>query len=148
MAIMAARAAGAISIADPAAQNEQALLDLAKERLSLEIDAAAEQQRLRWITPGAGQALVYTQKAAEAARAVVDPSPTAETYPLLAASRAGSETIADVANVVLETQALWVRIAAEIEAARLGGKAAIAAAATAAAARAAADAVAWPEGAP
>ncbi len=52
-----------------------------KAALCAAIDAEAERQRLRFITPGAGQAMTYARKLEEAKTATIDPSPTAEAYP-------------------------------------------------------------------
>jgi hypothetical protein len=45
-----------------------------------EIDAQAEAARLRHITPGAGQALTYERKRAEAEALVRDPAPAPRDY--------------------------------------------------------------------
>ena len=121
-------------------------LDALKVRLQADIDRDAERERLRYVTPGAAQQAVYVAKEDEARRASTEQSPDPADYPLLAAS-VGLEgaTVSEVAGVVLATATAWRQIAGAIEAARLGTKAAIAAATTEAGARAAAAAVAWPE---
>lgn len=118
------------------------------------LDDAAERRRLIYLTPGAGQALTYQQKFAEAMAYSVGQSPaTAAAYPLLAVS-IGIEakadgsgpcaTLADVAALVLTVAGQWTAVAAAIEAARLGGKAAVKSASTVDAAVAAYGAVTWP----
>jgi len=108
------------------------------------IDEAAERARLKYITPGAGQAMTYQQKAAEAAACVLDEHPQPERYPLLAAEVGiTASTLAGVAMVVSQANAQWAVIGAAIEAARLGAKSAVDAAADITAVHAAAD-VEWP----
>lgn len=107
------------------------------------IDAAAEALRLRYMTGGAGQAMVYQAKAAEALRLSGDADPSPAGYPLLAAEVGiTAPTLTGVGAAVLAAHDEWTRIGALIEAARLAAKAAIAAAgdpAAVAAAEAAAD---------
>lgn len=120
-------------------------LEAVKSDLKRSIDAAAEAERLRYITPGAGQAMTYSQKADEARRCIDAIGPDAADYPLLAAEigiTAG--TLVGVAQVIAAANAQWLQIGAAIEAARLSTKMAIAAAETEEAARAAAAAVVWP----
>ena len=118
----------------------------AQVRLCRAIDAAAETQRQRWITPGAGQALTYLTKTDEARRAVAGGAPVEPAdYPLLAAeigiTAAG---LLEVAAVVLAAHQAWQVAGAAIEAARLACKAAVGTAADIATAEAAAAAVEWP----
>jgi len=129
------------------AESSTEKLAVLKIQLQAAIDRDAERERLRYVTPGATQQAVYVAKEDEARRASAEQSPDPADYPLLAASIGiEGETVSDVAGVVLATAAAWRQIAGAIEAARLGTKAAIAAATTEAGARAAAAAVAWPEG--
>ncbi len=115
-----------------------------KAALRAGIDAEAELQRLRYITGGAGQAMTYARKTEEAKAASVDLAPTAEAYPLLAASVGiDGADIAEVAAVVLAMDAQWSIIGAAIEAARLAAKKAVSDAGDEASARAAAV-VTWP----
>lgn len=114
-------------------------------QLLAEIDAEAEAERLVHMTAGAGQALVYNEKAAEALRFLTDPAPKADDYPILAASIAiEAPTLAEVARLVSARRAAWTRLAAAIESVRLGTKKTIEAAGTVEAARAARAAVRWP----
>lgn len=120
--------------------------DLAEVKASLraQVDAKAEGLRLQYITPGQGQVMVYQRKAQEARAILSDADPDPDNYPILSAS-VGIEgkDIAEVAALVRATEAAWAMIAAAIETARLGGKAAIAAAETLAGAQAAFDAIDW-----
>lgn len=123
-------------------------LDQVKAELKAAIDAAAERERMRYITAGAGQALVYEQKRTEVARHRNDPALalTEANFPW-AASRAENFEIT-VAAVLAEWTAqadAWSAIARAIENVREGAKAAIGAAADEAAARAIAEEVSWPE---
>lgn len=125
-------------------------LDLAivKAQLKRGIDDAAEVERLKYITGGAGQAMTYARKTDEARRAQAaiaaeeDIQPV--DYPLLAATIGiDGNTLAEVAAVIIAMDAAWAQIGAAIEAARLGAKQAIDAAEDEATARAVAPA--WPQ---
>lgn len=119
-------------------------LDVLKQQAARKVDTEAEQQRQRYLTPGAGQALVYEQKRAEAARMADDPAPDPAAYPLLAVEVGiTAPTLVEVGASVRSTAAAWTAAAAAIEAVRLAAKTAIAAAQTPPAIRAAAD-VTWP----
>lgn len=121
-----------------------ALVDI-KRGLREAIDQAAEQQRLRFITGGAGQAMTYAQKAEEARLCLNATSPNSEDYPLLAAEVGITAiTLVGVAQVVATANAQWLQIGAAIEAARLATKKAISDADTVEDAQAAAVAVVWP----
>lgn len=117
----------------PPAEIETAIAREAAEGRAV-IDVAAEQTRLRFITAGAGQAMVYQAKMEEARRYLAaDPAPeTLDDYPLIAAEV--DITAVDAQAVIAiwqQMEAGWRQVAAAIEAARLGGKAAVAAAAAA-----------------
>lgn len=127
------------------------VLDLAevKQQLRRAVDEAAETERLKYITAGAGQAMTYQRKVEEARRhqtAVaaeeeIDPA----NYPLLAASIGiDGPDLAAVAAVVLTMDAAWAQIGAAIEATRLAAKQAIEDAEGEPAARASAAAE-WPQ---
>ncbi|MDF2981413.1 MAG: hypothetical protein K0Q69_1185 [Devosia sp.] len=119
-------------------------LDAVKAELRERIDTEAEATRRKYITPGAGQALTYQQKAAEAARLQGDPVPDAAGYPLLAAEIGiTAPTLAEVGQVVRAAHEAWMVLGAQIEAARLGAKKAIDLATTIEAACAGAE-VMWP----
>lgn len=112
-----------------------------KRDLKAAIDAAAEIERARYITPGAGQAMTYTAKAAEAAR-YIERGGIGD-YPLLSAELGVTgETLQQVAQVVINMHSQWQSIGAAIERARLSAKAAVDAAADEAQARAVAPE--WP----
>lgn len=117
-----------------------------RTELKARIDAAAEAERLKYITPGAGQAMTYQQKVDEARAFKIASSPKAADYPVLS-SEVGitAETLSEVADVVLASFSLWQQIGAAIEAVRLGAKRDIDAAADEAAARAIVDAIEWPQ---
>ena len=118
----------------------------AQARLCQAIDAAAETQRQRWITPGAGQAITYLTKADEARRAVsVGAAAQPADYPLIAAEIGiTADGLLEVAGAVLAAHQAWLAAGAAIEAARLACKAAVGTAADIATAEAAAAAVEWP----
>jgi hypothetical protein len=129
-------------------------LERLKAKLSRQVDADAERVRERTITPGSGQAMTYTEKAAQA-NAVLDlgaeavgamtPEEQIAQFPLLAASVGIEvETLFAAAELVVARQEAWASLGGAIERARLGGKAAIALAQTEGAARQAYEAVTWP----
>jgi hypothetical protein len=119
-----------------------------KAQLKTLVDAAAEAARLRFITPGTGQALVYEAKRTEAARwhAAGEPAePDAALYPWAAARAATfSMTVAAVLAEWLAQANAWGAVGRAIETLREGANAAIAAAETEEAARAIATAILWP----
>jgi len=97
-----------------------------KDRLKRAIDEEAERQRLRWITPGAGQAMTYARKVEQAKAVLAAATPQPADFPMLAASIGidGADLQA-VAGTVLAMDAAWEQIGAAIEGARLGGKRAV-----------------------
>jgi hypothetical protein len=100
-----------------------------------EIDAAAERARLRYITPGAGQAQTYQMKLeqAQAYQAAGSP-PDATPWPFIAGEAAAlGITPSAAANTIIATAAAWVTVGAAIEQARMGGKRAVMQASTVAA---------------
>lgn len=116
-----------------------------KTNLTTRIDADAEAARLQFVTAGAGQAMTYQAKAAEATACLADASPSPASYPLLAAEVGiTAETLSEVAGVVNAAYQQWLTIGAAIEAARLGGKKAVTDASDPAAVQAAFDAVTFP----
>ena len=92
------------------------------------IDAAAEVERLKYITPGYGQAMTYTAKSTEA-RALLDDA-NAFTPFLSAEAEATGKSVAEIAVSVREAEAAWQTVGGAIEAVRIAGKAAVAAADT------------------
>ncbi|EHS51480.1 hypothetical protein PDO_1871 [Rhizobium sp. PDO1-076] len=122
-------------------------VDLAKLKasLTLAIDNAAEKERLKYITMGAGQAMTYQQKADEALRFIAAATPLASDYPLLSAEVGiTAADIAGVAAVVNIAHKQWLVIGAKIEAVRLGAKVNITAAVDAHAAMVAFEDINWP----
>lgn len=113
--------------------------------LTQRINQAAEGERLRYITPGVGQSMIYLQKLAQAQALqtwiAANPTgaPNPATYPLLAASvgieenAAGTgpcSSLSDVMTLVLSVYGQWMTIGAQIETLRLKGLSAVAAATT------------------
>lgn len=128
----------------PALADQQDLEEL-KRLLKAGIDAQAEVERLRHITPGAGQAMTYAQKAQEALHFLSTVEPLETDYPLLAAEVGiTASTMDGVAQVVSEANARWLLIGAAIEAERLSTKKTISEAETIEGAHVAASAVVWP----
>lgn len=112
--------------------------DLAKARAKAcaELDLAAEGVRSQYLTEGAGQALTYMRKEQEARGLLAGSS--SPTPILVKEAAATGVAIADLALTIVAMADEWVLKAADIEAARLGGKASIRAAGTSAAIEAAA----------
>lgn len=101
------------------------LADL-KQRLTSAIDAAAEAERLKYITPGSGQGMTYLAKAEEARKYLSEPDPDPAGFPLLAVE-AGirNATFKDVAEIIVTMNGQWLKVAAAIEGVRLGAKVSI-----------------------
>lgn len=115
-----------------------------KVRLKKAVDDAAELERLKYITPGAGQAMIYQQKLQEALAVLGGETDQAQ-VPVLAAS-VGIEapTLTECAELVIATWTQWRGIAKQIEIVRLTAKKAINDANTIEDADAAHLAVQWP----
>jgi len=97
-----------------------------------EIDAAAEDQRLRLLTPGSGQALEYVSTSRELDIFAKDPAPDPANYPYLAADI--GVLGADINEVAANIKAIddqWQQVGARIKKLRREAKAAVAAAAEA-----------------
>jgi len=144
-AVVAAINAGELTVAEAPVDSAAVLASL-KGRLGASIDEQAEGLRLKYLTPGVGQSMIYERKAREAHAFLADPAPDPANYPVLAAS-IGIEgnTLADVAALVVARETQWAAIGAQIENVRLRAKAGIAVATTIAAAQLAHDSVAWPQ---
>ena len=112
-------------------------------RLLYQVDVEAEAERRKYITDGAGQALTYREKAAEAARFVAMNG--SGEYPFLDAmiGAGRATTRAQAAQIVSAAEAQWTQIGAAIELRRERAKLQIAAAQTVEAKLAAAR-VEWP----
>lgn len=91
---------------------------------SVMVDSAAEEQRLKYITGGAGQAETYRIKADEAKAFIAAGRPAdSSPYPIITAEAvAVGSTVSDLADLVVQTLATWTAKAAAIEAARRKGK--------------------------
>jgi hypothetical protein len=113
------------------------------------IDIEAEQVRLRVLTPGAGQALVYEAKRREASEFKhahdTGQNPNVAQYPLVQAEIGiTAPTAIEVAQTILALAQQWSSFAGLIEAARLGAKRAVELATTPAAIETAST-VSWPQ---
>lgn len=98
-------------------------LDALRDASAIKIDAEAELIRQRILTPGAGQAMTYQRKEAEARAWSLDNDTTT---PFLTAEAGAREmTIADLAAEIIELADAWVAIGAAIEGLRMGAKAAV-----------------------
>lgn len=128
-----------------------------KNELKSRVDAAAETERLKYITAGVGQSMTYTEKfnqaveyskkyAAHANAPKNEPEPNDNDYLLLKAGLGiDGATLIEVAETVTYAYAVWQKIGAAIEATRLESKAAIENAKTARDAQAVFDAIKWPQ---
>ena len=114
-------------------QADPARLDEKKVAAKLKVDSAAEKARLRFITNGSGQAMVYQEKADEAADFIANsyPAPTGSPptyvgYPFIQAEiNATGKTKEQAADDIIAQRTAWVATGAQIEEERLGGKSAI-----------------------
>lgn len=124
----------AVQIAPSAAVDHADWAGLAELRAHARavIDAEAETARLRYVTPGAGQAMTYQDKRAQATAFQSAGEPEDLTpYPFIAAeAEALSMSPSAAAQAILDTSALWLLVGAQIEGARMGGKRAAAEATT------------------
>lgn len=89
-----------------------------------EIDSKSENVRLKYITGGAGQALVYNEKAEESADYIAAGSPADLTnYPFIQAEvNATGKSATQCANDILAQKAVWITKGAQIEQIRIGSK--------------------------
>ncbi len=120
-------------------------LAIARLRATREIDAAAGEARLRYITDVPGQQAVYIVKREQAAQYLAEFAldENAVAPPYIAQEAAALEVTAEVlALQVMEIAALWEdTLSPAIEAARIGGKASVMAAVDVEAVEAARDLV-------
>ncbi len=95
-----------------------------KTRAKLRIDQAAERARLRHVTDGAAQAMVYLQKGNEADAFITAGYPADLTgYPFIQAEmNASGQTKEQAADAIKTKRDAWVTLGANIEEERLGGK--------------------------
>ena len=107
------------------------------------IDAAAEAERAKYLTPGAGQAMVYQQKQAEAHAWQANPNGT---YPHLTAEIGiTGATLEEVAQTVLAMEAGWTQVSSAIEATRLAAKAVVRTCTTPAEVEQTVTGITWPQ---
>jgi len=100
-----------------------------KKSAKKDIDNAAGLKREQYITAVSGQEATYLMKYDEAVAYLADGAPDLLNYPHLTAEAfATSVTLPDLANSVIATRAAWYAVSAQIEGARMGGKAAVEAA--------------------
>jgi hypothetical protein len=127
----------------------EARLAWAKERAKEKIDGDAERARLKYITPGAGQAMEYLASEQEAdqvmmvgPRIVIPDNPAL--FPFLRAeASARGTTIYEAAQATAQAAAQWRQVGSVIKSLRLTGKATVMAAETEEAVWAATNIV-WP----
>jgi hypothetical protein len=124
-------------------------LAMVAEQAVRAVDHGAEAARAMHLTPGAGQAMAYQSKAAEAAALLVlladGGEIVAADYPHIAAEVGiTADTLVGVAEVVAAMATAWATASAAIEATRLSAKAAVKAAATPAEISAILDGLTWP----
>jgi hypothetical protein len=128
-------------------------LAVIKSSLKQRVDDDAETLRLRYITPGVGMGMTYTEKYAQAqavnllgqdAANAMSQQEREARFPTLAAS-VGLEaaTLWDCAHLVLQKYAQFAALSLFIERTRLAGKKAIAEAVSAEAAQSAYGAIKW-----
>ena len=129
-------------------------LSTVRADLAARVDADAEQERLRYITPGAGMAMTYRDKfdqaqavdqMGEAAANTLTGEERIAQFPVLAASVGiEAETLWACAQLVIEKYEQFAMIANGIERTRLAAKKSISDASDAATARAVYEAITWP----
>ena len=91
--------------------------------MAARIDAAAETTRLKYITGGSGQAMVYQQKVDEAKAYQAGVAPVDADYPILQAEAAATgTTLYALATAVMAVTGQWIALAAQIEGLRMGAK--------------------------
>jgi len=145
---LAAKSIGKKTVNDPVEP-----LPSVKARLLRAVDDDAETVRLRYITPGAGMAMTYSEKFAQAqgvnaigkdaANGLSQQEREAQ-FPTLSASIGlEAETLWDCAQLVLRKYAQFAALSLAIERTRLAGKKAISEASSAEASRAAYEAIKW-----
>lgn len=95
-----------------------------KDAAKQDIDNTAERIRLKYITGGAGQALVYNEKGEEAADYIAAGSPVdLANYPFIQAEvNATGKSATQCANDILAQKAAWITKGAQIEQVRIGAK--------------------------
>ena len=99
-------------------------LDRYKAELTRKIDASAETTRLRFITPGSGQAMVYQEKLRQAYAYLLDANSESFSHIHLEAAAAGV-TPEVMAQTIIQKAEMWREVSAVIEATRFSAKAAV-----------------------
>lgn len=109
------------------------------------VNAAAEKERLKYITSGQGQAMTYTEKRDQARAFLAAEDPDPADYPMIA-NEVGitAATAREVAEVIAGRYAAWKAIGEEIEKVRMIANKAIDDAADEAGAKAVAAGITWP----
>lgn len=127
-----------------------------KKQLKQQVDMAAENERLKYITSGVGQSMTYQEKYNQAVdyskkyithKQTPDelPEPNENDYLLLKASLGiDGNTLIEVAETVTYSFAIWQQIGAAIEAKRLETKALIDEAESVAEAKSIFETMKWP----
>lgn len=101
-------------------------LDAIREAACAHVDEQAEVARRQYVTPGAGQAMVYLQKRQEAEAVCANPSIDPAQVPHIAAEAAVyGLTLLDQAAIVLTMSEAWAVASTSIEMKRLTTKDAI-----------------------
>jgi len=114
---------GIVLVPSAALEGETLDLNVLRNTAAASIDAQAEVIRQSILTPGAGQAMTYQRKEAEA-RAWSINNMTATPF-LSAEAGAREMTIADLAAEIIKLADAWVAVGAAIEGLRMGAKAAV-----------------------
>lgn len=89
-----------------------------------EIDRQAEAERLKYITPGDGQAMAYLEKERQARGYLTNASAEAFAHIHLEAAARGMSAV-QVANEIVAMSDQWRLVSAVIESKRLGAKTAV-----------------------
>lgn len=113
-----------VSLTNYQAVHDSLYLARIKTSATTDIDRMAENIRLKYITGGAGQALVYNEKAEESADYIAAGSPADLTnYPFIQAeANATGKSATQCANDILAQKAAWITKGAQIEQVRIGAK--------------------------
>jgi len=114
---------GIVLVPSAAFGGETLDLGVLRETAAASIDVQAEAMRQSILTPGAGQAMTYQRKEAEARAWSLDND--AATPFLSAEASARGLTIADLAAEIIQLADAWVAAGAAIEGLRMGAKAAV-----------------------
>lgn len=115
-------------------------LETKKAEALAKVDQEAEAVRLKFITPGSGQAMTYSEKRVEAQKVLDDPAIDAAEVPHIAAEAAlnGLSNL-DQAIAIMTVANQWTQASVAIEMKRMAAKTAIRSAGFVAAVREAAD---------